>query len=363
MLLYELLTGSTPFDKKRLRSAAFDEMLRIIREEEPPKPSTRLSSSRRAAVDRRQSAASSRRSSSGLVRGELDWIVMKCLEKDRNRRYETASALAADLQHYLADEPVEARPTTRMYRFRKFARRNKAALIAGSVIAAALFLGLFGTTWQAIRATHAERVTQVQRDRALEAEKLAKTEVAIATAVNDFLNDDLLSQADPLHEPDRDIKLRRVLDRAAKKIETRFSDQPLVEAAIRMTLGRTYVSLDEKVEAERQLNRALELYRRELGDENSKTFESAVVLARLYRNKGTDGNPQTLDEARKLFEQTLAGQRRVLGEEHPETLVSVFELATTLDFRSDQQRASRCSNDRFPFHWLVGFGETRTLAH
>src|SRR3954447_16394951 len=132
VLLYELLAGSTPFEGKRLKEAAFDEMLRIIREEEPPKPSTRLSSS-----DTLPSIAANRHIEparlSKDVRGELDWIVMKCLEKDRNRRYETANGMARDIERHLADGQVRACPPSATYRFRKFARRNKAALVLASV--------------------------------------------------------------------------------------------------------------------------------------------------------------------------------------------------------------------------------------
>jgi eukaryotic-like serine/threonine-protein kinase len=146
VLLYELLTGLTPFGRKRLNEAAFDEMLRIIREEEPPKPSTRLTAS-----DTLPSIAASRHLEphklTALVRGELEWIVMKCLEKDRNRRYETASGFAKDLHRYLEDEPVEARPPTRVYRLKKFLRRNRAAVLAGSAIVAALIFGLGLSTW------------------------------------------------------------------------------------------------------------------------------------------------------------------------------------------------------------------------
>jgi tetratricopeptide (TPR) repeat protein len=148
VLLYELLAGSTPLEKERLRTAAFDEILRLITEEDPPKPSTRLSSlslGERAGVRAPSSLASiaaNRHSEpfrlSKDVRGELDWIVMKALEKDRNRRYETASGLAADLQHYLQDEPVHAGPPSAVYRFRKFAKRNKAALLFASAIATAV---------------------------------------------------------------------------------------------------------------------------------------------------------------------------------------------------------------------------------
>jgi serine/threonine protein kinase len=134
VLLYELLTGSTPFEGKRLHAAAFDEMLRIIREEEPPKPSTRVSSS-----DTLPSVAANRHTEparlSKDVQGELDWIVMKALEKDRNRRYETASGFAADIERHLHDEPVEAGPPSAAYRFRKFAKRNKRGMAAALAVA------------------------------------------------------------------------------------------------------------------------------------------------------------------------------------------------------------------------------------
>src|SRR5262249_25663333 len=127
VLLYELLTGTTPFDKERLRAAGYDEMRRIIREEEPPRPSTRISTLGQAATTGSTHRQGDPWQLSRMLRGELDWIVMKALEKDRNRRYETASALAADVQRYLHDEPVQACPPSAWYRFRKFVRRNKAA--------------------------------------------------------------------------------------------------------------------------------------------------------------------------------------------------------------------------------------------
>jgi WD40 repeat protein len=139
VLLYELLTGTTPFDKERFRDAGYDEMRRMIREDEPPRPSTRLSTMEQAdlsTIAERRSLEPRRLSQQ--LRGELDWIVMKALEKDRNRRYETASALAADVQRYLADEPVLACPPSAMYRFRKFARRNKAVLATASVVGLAV---------------------------------------------------------------------------------------------------------------------------------------------------------------------------------------------------------------------------------
>src|SRR6185295_1792293 len=140
VLLYELLTGTTPFDKDRLRQAGYDEIRRLIREEEPPKPSTRLSSLGQAGPTVSAQRQSNPKQLSLLLRGDLDWIVMKALEKDRNRRYETANHFAADVERYLQDKPVEACPPSATYRLRKFVRRQKGAL----VIAVCLFLALAG---------------------------------------------------------------------------------------------------------------------------------------------------------------------------------------------------------------------------
>ena len=140
MLLYELLTGTTPFDKQRLRSAAWDEMLRIIREEEPPKPSTRLTDSQDSLPSISAQRHTEPAKLTKLVRGELDWIVMKALEKDRARRYETASKFAEDVQHHLDDDPVVACPPSSSYRVRKFVRRNRASVMVTGGIAAALVI-------------------------------------------------------------------------------------------------------------------------------------------------------------------------------------------------------------------------------
>lgn len=182
VLLYELLTGTTPLDRKRFAKAAYDEVRRLIREEEPPKPSTRLSASDSLASIAAQRHMEPARLSK-LVRGDLDWITMKCLEKDRTRRYETANGLARDIQRYLADEAVEACPPTAAYRLRKFAKKNRAALTTAATLAVLLVGGITVSAWQAVRATRAEAVArQAQRDEAEQrrlaeaAEKEAKAE-------------------------------------------------------------------------------------------------------------------------------------------------------------------------------------------
>jgi eukaryotic-like serine/threonine-protein kinase len=147
VLLYELLTGTTPFDKERFRTAEYDEVRQILREEEPPKPSTRLSTLGAAAVTVSANRASEPRKLSTLVRGELDWLIMKALEKDRNRRYETANGLAADVERYLAGEAVLAVPPSVGYRVRKFARRNKRALASATLLVGVLLVLVGGLVW------------------------------------------------------------------------------------------------------------------------------------------------------------------------------------------------------------------------
>jgi serine/threonine protein kinase/transposase len=174
VVLYELLTGLRPIDARRLRKAGVAEMIRVLKEEEPSKPSTRLSTD-----DSAPSLAALRQTEpkklTALLRGELDWVVMKCLEKRRDRRYETANALARDLQHYLADEPVEARPPSAGYRLGKFLRRNKGPVVAAGLIVLVLLGGIAGTGWGLVRAQWAwaaESQRVQERDDALTREGL-----------------------------------------------------------------------------------------------------------------------------------------------------------------------------------------------
>src|SRR5207248_1213286 len=160
VLLYELLTGITPFDKERLRTAGYDEMRRIIREEEPPRPSTRMSTLGQAAATVSANRQSEPRRLSQLFRGELDWIVMRALEKNRNHRYETASAFAADVERYLHDEPVLACPPSTWYRFRKFARRHKAALVGGAMVALVMLVAVAGLATSTVLIAREKQATE-----------------------------------------------------------------------------------------------------------------------------------------------------------------------------------------------------------
>jgi WD40 repeat protein/serine/threonine protein kinase len=182
VLLYELLTGNTPLEHERLKQSALDELLRTIREEEPPKPSTRLSRSGEALVTISAKRGTEPAKLGQVLRGELDWIIMKALEKDRTRRYETANGLARDLQHYLHDEPVEACPPTAGYKLRKFARKHKAGLVTTVGFAALLVLGTVVSAWQAVRATQAEAVAVAERDEKESARQAEAQQRAAAVA-------------------------------------------------------------------------------------------------------------------------------------------------------------------------------------
>src|SRR5207244_1415047 len=174
VLLYELLTGSTPLTHKRMKEAAYAEILRMIKEEEPPKPSTRLSDSGEALASISAQRHTEPAKLAKLVRGDLDWIVMKTLEKDRGRRYETANGLAMDVQRYLADEPVLAGPPGAGYRLRKFVRRNKGRVAAAALAAVLLVLGATVSTWQAVRATRAETQARDNEAKARDEEQNAR---------------------------------------------------------------------------------------------------------------------------------------------------------------------------------------------
>ncbi len=306
VLLYELLTGQTPFDSNKLLRSGLDEIRRIIREEEPPRPSTRLSTM--MAADLTEVAKHRQMEPvklSGLVRGELDWIVMKALEKDRTRRYETANGLGRDVEHYLADEPVVARPSSNLYRFQKLVRRNKLAFGAAAVLAAVL-LGATGiSAWQALRATRAQT---------LASQRLVESE-----AISKFLTE-VFQSADPARDG-RTITVAESLGAAAKKVETDLASQPARRAKLQATLGATYFALGLYREAIPLQEKVRDYYLAVSGPEHTNTLTAMHSLANTY------GHAARGDEALKLREQVLALRRKVLGPEHPATLSAMHSLA------------------------------------
>jgi serine/threonine protein kinase len=242
VLLYELLTGGTPLERQRLRETPLDESLRIIREEVPPRPSARVrkdeggrmkdESTRTTGWSRFVAVSSFIAHPSSLQ--ELDWIVMKCLEKDRGRRYETVSALVLDLERYLADEPVLARPPSAVYRFRKFARRNALPLIAGTLVALSLLVGAALSLWQAIRATQALHAKEAEHTRAND--NLGHANDAVEKFLAHVTEDPRLQQAD-LHE------LRRKLLASALPFYEEFVKQKHDDPELKWNRGRAFRGL------------------------------------------------------------------------------------------------------------------------
>jgi non-specific serine/threonine protein kinase/serine/threonine-protein kinase len=323
VILYEVLTGQLPFDPGMIRKAALLEIQRIIREDEPPKPSTRLSS---MAEETATAVRRARRLDRGALirelRGDLDWIVMKAMEKDRTRRYETANGLAADLQRHLRHEPVVAGPPSATYRCGKFVRRHRAAVVTVAIVAVMLIVSAAISIGFALSEAEQRRIASQEALR-------ADAEREIASTVNAFLNEDLLAAVAPSNEAGRgkDVLMVDVLNEAAKRIEDgsrsggRFADKPAVEASIRFTLGDTYRLLGAYAEALPHLERALELRRTALGDDDPATLQAANGVGVALQSLGR------YEEAERLLADTLEARRRLLGHEHELTLGSMNNLA------------------------------------
>ncbi len=353
ILLYELLTGNRPY--RLPRGASGGDLAASLLGISPERPS-------QAATDELQAGARAGLNPKGLaavLRGDLDTIVLKAIQKEPQARYSTADAFAQDIERYLTGQPVLARPESRWYRTRKFVLRNRFAVSAALTAALALAAGAGIALWQAHRAVGEKR--------------RADTEAATAGAISDFLQKDLLSQAGsatqagPGRPPDPDIKVRTALDRAAARLTGKFDSQPAVEAAIRQTIGDTYLELGLYADSEKQMERALELRRRVLGEEHRDTLKSALELSEVYRREGKyeksevllnrllevdrhqgRGNAQeaiaalhTLaslagegrgdwGRAEVLYRQVLEIERHVLGEADSVTLATMNNLAAVL---------------------------------
>jgi serine/threonine protein kinase/tetratricopeptide (TPR) repeat protein len=301
VLLYELLTGKTPFDQKELLAAGLDVMRQTIREKEPVRPSTRLGTLMKAELT--TTAKHRHTDAPKLVhdlRGDLDWIVMKCLEKDRARRFQTANGLAMDVQRHMADEPVVARPPSKLYRFQKLARRNKLAFTAAGGVVAALVIGLAAATWEYFKERKA-----LQR----------------AVAVSGLLQQ-ILSAADPDGLKGSAYTVRELLDDFAAGLTNQLAGQPEAEATVRLTIGRTYAKLGVFSGAEPNLRRALDLRQRALGMDHPQTLEAQEALTHFL-----SGAERRWEEATALSQQTWNARRRLLGPEHRDTLSSQQEYA------------------------------------
>jgi non-specific serine/threonine protein kinase/serine/threonine-protein kinase len=309
IVLYELLVGTLPFAPQDLRQAGQEAMLRTIREQEPPRPSTKVrslgESSKNSAVNRQEDP---RTLEQGL-HGDLDWITMKALEKDRTRRYGSPSELAADIQRHLKDEPVLAGPPTARYRASKFIKRHRFGV--GVAVAALLLLIGFAITMT----LQAGRIA-AERDR-------ANREAETSKRVSQFMTD-MFKVSDPGEARGNSIKAREILDKAAKEIQSGLSKNPEVQADMMQAMGRVYENLGLYPQAASLFTSAVETRHRVLGPRSPDTLTSKSSLAVTLRQLGS------FAEAEKLQRETLGTRTRVLGAEHPDTLDSMSQLASIL---------------------------------
>jgi serine/threonine protein kinase/tetratricopeptide (TPR) repeat protein len=321
VLLYELLIGVIPFDATSADPAAIVELRNSIRDAEPARPSARLSK----LGERGSLIAKARGMDAGTLRrqlrGDLDWIVMKALEKDRSRRYTSPADLARDTQRYLDDEPVLAGPPTNAYRARKFVRRHRVGTAFAAVVAC-LVVGFVIMT-----VVQGQRVAK-ERDR-------ATAEAAKANSINAFLQK-TLGSADPW-QTGKDISIRDVLANAANQADTEFKDQPLVAAAVKDTIGRTYANLGQLDAGERLIRTALATRRAQLGPMHPDVATSLSGLALVLQHRSDYA------QAAASAREALALRRTLFGEHSPEVADSLNQLALILSLQGEYHEAERAA--------------------
>jgi eukaryotic-like serine/threonine-protein kinase len=301
-ILYELLTGSLPFDATEWKKQRQAEFLRQLREEDPVRPSTRISTNRATSTDQAKARATEPKQLATLLRGDLDWVTMKAIEKDRERRYATPADLAADIENYLHNRPVLARPASLAYRVRKYVRRHAAGVAVVSA-AAALLIGV--ATMQAIEL---RRITR-ERDR--------------ADRITEFMTN-MFKVSDPSQARGNTITAREILDKSSKEIASGLSMDAELQAQMMDVMGQVYGNLGLYDSAHGLLAQAAETRRRVLGPDDPRTLSS---MEHLGWNLDWEGQ---YTEAEKMQRKTLDVRRRVLGPQHPDTLSSLSDLSWSL---------------------------------
>jgi len=315
VLLYELMVGVLPIDRDTLRSQPIDEIRRAIREKEPVRPSTRASQIDAESAGRRQTQPARLASQ---IRGDLDWITLKALEKDRTRRYATANALSLDVRRYLNNEPVAAGPPGAAYRVRKFARRHRVG-VGVAAMAAILLLSVVS-----LMVVQGRRIAQ-ERDR-------ANQEAATAKQVSDFLVG-LFRVSDPSEARGATLTAREILANGASRLDSSLRDQPAVQARLYTTIGEVYTGLGLYDDAARLLEKALDTQKRLLGNGATETLVTANDLANAYWFQ------KKYSQAEPLYKYVVDQRRQVLGAEHADTLRAKYDLASLYIMESRWEEA------------------------
>jgi serine/threonine protein kinase/tetratricopeptide (TPR) repeat protein len=316
VVLYVLLTGLQPFETKRREKPSLEEWLRQLREEEPPHPSAKVSCDRQTSTATAEARSIEPKQLVSLLRGDLDWITMKALERNRSRRYGTPSELAADLKRFLNHEPVVARPSSAGYRLRKYIRRHRVAISVGAGLL--LVLAVFSVV-QALQL----RETTRERDHAKQERDRANQERDRATRIADFMSN-MFKVPDPSEARGNSVTAREILDRAANDIGMGLAQDPDVQSQMMHEMASTYGNLGLIARAHELAQRALDARSSLHGADDPKTLESMAQLGLILHQEGHDL------EAEKIERQALAGERRVLGVEAPLTLETMDNLAVSL---------------------------------
>lgn len=334
VLLYELLTGVLPLDPRVLSDRTLDDFLSAVRELDPPPPSRQSAS----LGDRLAAVCASRVTTSDrlfrALRGDLDWILMRTLEKDPKRRYGSPSELAADLSRHIRNQPVVAGPPSIAYRLGKFVRRHRAGVLVTALLFFALLAGVFGTSIGLIRAVRAERAATAAERIASEEAKRAARQARTAEQVTDFLIR-LFEVSDPSEARGNSVTAREVLDRGAEKIRRELGDEPRVEARLMDTMGRVYRNLGLFDAARPLLEEALRIREAMSPPDELEVARSLDSLGILHREMGEP------TKALAMFERTLEIRQRILGPEHVGVASSLNNLASVHLDRGDVAEARR----------------------
>ncbi|HET8947495.1 MAG TPA: serine/threonine-protein kinase, partial [Candidatus Polarisedimenticolia bacterium] len=383
VMLYELLTGALPFDVKALRAGGLDAIRRRIREVEPPRPSIRVRTMGAASAESARNRRTDPPHLAKRLQGDLDWIVMKALEKDRSRRYRSPSELAEDLGRYLRLEPVHAHAPSARYRAMKFVRRHRLGVAAASLIALSLAGGTAASTLALVRAHRAE--------------SRARADAAAKTRVADFLKD-LFKVSNPNTARGNSVTARELLDKAAGSIEGPLSAEPALQAELAEIIGEVYVNLGLDARAEPLFRKAVQIRKRDLGSGHVDTLDSMrhltnAVSGQFRFAEAEKLNAEALDistrvlgpedpltiscrsdragivyregryaDAERLYAETLDLQKRVLGPEDEDTLASTDNLAVVYQSQGRDAEAERLFGRTLEIEKRVlGPEHTRTL--